>query len=179
MSYAFDLVHLPPGVDREEAYEHMQQQKANSFEHLSRSQRLGPIDPAKEEVKRRLAAALQQRHRSLKTFEFDYSRIAQSEGISESEARRLYRHLELNDPQLSIRILLFDDEAGTEFAFSGDAGGCANALRELWDCLEIMESAGGYSTHDPQLGKFLDLKSDFGLVLKSVCGVEENRGSAE
>jgi alkanesulfonate monooxygenase SsuD/methylene tetrahydromethanopterin reductase-like flavin-dependent oxidoreductase (luciferase family) len=168
MSYGFDLVRLSAGVDRNADYQRLQGEHSKQVS--SGSGDPGPIDPLKEEWKQRLAAALTKRHPSLEIFKRDYSRIASARSIAESEARRLFRNIELNEKQLSFQILLFDDAAGANYSFVGDPRPCADALHALWDCLQVLESEGGLSTYDPQIGKVLDLKHDFDLVRDSVCG---------
>jgi hypothetical protein len=170
VGYGFDLVRLPSGVDRNEAYKRMLKQQEESFQAASRGDRVGLTDPSREEAKQKLAAALLSRHPTLKMFQHDYSRIAMARSIPESEARRRYRNVELSEKQLSIQILLFDDAAGASFSFNGPRKQCGKALRFLWDCLEILESEGGFATYDPQVGKVLDLKSDFEMVRECACG---------
>jgi hypothetical protein len=46
----------------------------------------------------------------------------------------------------------------------------------LWDCLEILRSQVSFSAFDPQVGKVLELSSDFDLVMNTACGRKgENR----
>lgn len=168
MSYGFDLVRLPAGGDRDEAY----QRKLEADEAVPLNE--GPIDPAEESEKRRLAAALMARHATLKLYQRDYATSAEALGVDEAEARRRLRNLELNDRQHGIQIQLFDDSAGVSLSPPGDAQSCARALRVAWDCLKVLESQGGFSTHDPQVGRVLDLKSDFAAVLKCACGVDQD-----
>ncbi len=49
-----------------------------------------------ENLKQKIATALMQYNPRLQPFEFDYTRIAQARQISQEEARRRYRHIELN-----------------------------------------------------------------------------------
>ena len=173
MSYGFFLVRLPAGVDRDEAYRQKLEEEDRVSDGKPDHVNPGPIDPRKEREKQRLAAALMARHPTLELYRRNYPTTARALGIDELEARRRFRHLELNEKQLSIQITLFDDAAGVSFSFDGDARGCARAARVLWDCLEILEFEGGFSTYDTQIDKILDLKSDFGIVLKQTCGVDE------
>lgn len=171
MSYGFDLVHLPAGVDRYEAYNQVLKRKTSE-----RNRGVvdpGPIDPVKEQLKQRLAAALMARHPTIDLYERDYPGIAKARGIDEAEARRLFRTVELNEKEKGFQILLFDDGAGASFSFVGPPRECTRAFRALWDCLEVLESEGGFSTYDTQIDKVLELKSDFEIVLKQVCGVEK------
>jgi hypothetical protein len=103
-------------------------------------------------------------------FKPDFTELARWHHVDISEARRRFRHIELNEEQYSIQITLFDDTAGAAFAFSGAFEECKKAVRLLWDCLELLRSQGGFSAFDTQVGKLLDLDSDFDVVLHTACG---------
>lgn len=170
MSYGLDLVRLPAGKDAEAAYAEYQQERERQYEAgTTAADRLGPVDPEKEERKERVAAALIAINADLERFERNYAAIAQEDAIPEAEARRLYRDVELNDHRHSIQITLFDDEAGISFSYTGRGEACAKALRKLWECLEVLEAEGGYRTYDPQVAKVLDLGSDFETVRSTFC----------
>jgi hypothetical protein len=177
MSYGLDLVRLPAGVDRYEAYKQVleEEEKKISLERNRGVVDHGPIDPLKEQLKQRLAAALIARHPTIELYRRDYSGIAKARGVDEAEARRLFRIVELNEKEMGFQILLFDDGAGASFSFVGQPQDCTRALRVLWDCLEILESEGGFSTYDTQIDKVLDLKTDFETVLKYACGVDREK----
>jgi hypothetical protein len=167
MSYSLDLVRLQPDGDPEEAYR--KQSKATE-EQLRRSGGdQGPVDPTKEHAKQQLAQALVASHPSLRIAQPDFAAIAKSHDIEISEARRRFRNIELNEERFSIQITLFDDAAGVSLSPSGALAECKQAVTLLWDCLQILRSRGGFSAFDPQVGKLLDLDSDFDLVLKTVC----------
>ncbi len=170
MSYGLNLVRLPAGIDPAVAYAQYQEEQVRRYEAgLSAANNPGPIDPAKEERKQHMAAALVASDPDLKKFERNYARIAAEESISESEARRRFRNIELNDHRHSIQIELFDDEAGVSFSFTGKGDDCTAAVRILWGCLHVMESEGDYRTYDPQIARVLDLNSDFDAVRASFC----------
>src|SRR5215472_5352050 len=118
MSYGLDLVRLPSGVDPDEAYgkrsEELEKRLAEGG-----STDPGPIDPKKEEFKRRLAAALMARHPSLRLAQPDFAARARLHSIDVAEAKRRFRNLELNDDRHSVQILLFDDTAGVSFTSAG------------------------------------------------------------
>jgi hypothetical protein len=169
MSYVMDLVRLPAGVDPESAYrqrsKHTEQTLADG-----RGPDPGPVDREKEEAKKQLARVLVARHPSLHAFQPDFTELARWHRIEVAEARRRFRHIELNDERRSIQITLFDDAAGVSFAFSGTFADCDDAIRMLWDCLEVLHTHGGFSAFDPQIGKVLNLESDFDRVLNAACG---------
>jgi hypothetical protein len=153
MSYTIDLVRLPPGADPEAAYREQSKEKEQELL-KTRGVDPAPVDPKKEQAKQQLARALVTRHPSL--------RIAQPDFAA--------RNIELNEERYSIQIALFDDTAGASFSFTGAFDECKTAMRLLWDCLEILRSLGGFSAFDPQVGKVLNLDSDFDTVVKTACG---------
>jgi hypothetical protein len=153
MSYGFALARMPSGwaglTERARAGA-----MRDLLEQMALRDQENPFDPSHEDSKQRLAAAMMARHPSL-------------------ELHRLEdpsRSLELDEDSLWIQISVFDDGAGASFSYVGEPGACARALRVLWDCLEILESEGGYSTFDPQIDKVLDLNTDFDLVSRFACG---------
>jgi hypothetical protein len=168
MSYVFDLVRLQPGLDPEVAYRKQSKETEEELRKSGGDQ--GPIDPRKEQAKQQLARALVTRHPSLRIAQPDFAELARRHDIDVSEARRRFRDIELNEERGSFQITLFDDAAGVSFSFSGAFEECRNAARLLWDCLQILHSQGGFSAFDPQVGKLLNLDSDFDLVLKAACG---------
>jgi hypothetical protein len=168
MSYIIDLVRLPANVDPEAAYRQRSREKE---EELAKHQGdPGPVDPRKQEAKELLARALVTHHPGLRVAQPDFAALARRHGIDISEARRRFRNIELNDEQHSIQIILFDDTAGAAFAFSGAFDECQKAMRLLWSCLETLRSQGGFSAFDSQVGKVLNLDSDFDRVVKTACG---------
>jgi hypothetical protein len=56
------------------------------------------------QTKERITAALIERDSRLEPFKFDYGKIAESEKISEDEARLRYQHVELNPPEGDLAI---------------------------------------------------------------------------
>jgi hypothetical protein len=171
MSYAFELFRPLPGADPRQLPR--KSQGADSSEPAPPSElNPGPIDPKKEEEKERLAAALIARHPTLKRFQPDYAKIASLYSVDAAEARRRYRQVELNESQYSLQIYLFDDAAGASFSCSGSPEESKKALQLLWDCLQLLESKGSFSTYDSQVGRVLDLGKDFNTVLKTACDIE-------
>ena len=168
MSYVFELVHLPAGIDPADAYEKLRREKERSS-HADGGDP-GPLAPAVEDKKRKLVASLLAKNPGLKLFDRNYAAIAQERSITESEARRLFRNLQLNDNAHSTQIEIFDDEAGVAFSFDGTTSECTKAFHLLWDCLQILETEGSFSVYDAQLARVLDLREEFSAVLKKVCG---------
>jgi hypothetical protein len=169
MSYVLDLIRLPANVDPEAAYKERSRVKEAELAN-SRAADPGPLDQRKQEAKEQLARALVSDHPGLRVAQPDFAALARRHNIGISEARRRFRNIELNDEQHSIQIILFDDTAGASFSFSGTFGECQGALRVLWSYLEILRTQGGFVAFDPQVGKVLDLHSDFDHVLDTACG---------
>jgi hypothetical protein len=167
MSYGFDLVKLPSGVDPNVAYQQWKDQ------HVDVELNAGPIDPKVEAEKQRLAAALIARHPNFELFKPDWENVARVHSIDVAEARRQFRHQELNEKRLGVQVQLFDDTAGISSSFDGPPQQCVAALRLVWGCLELLEGEAGFSTYDPQMAKVLDLESDFDLVRRNVCRTDQ------
>lgn len=169
MSYAFDLIRLPAGPDRDQAHRQFLKEKERADNGAADSRDPGPLDPAKEERKQRIVTALTSRNPDLRKFERNYAKIAASRSVSEAEARRLFRDIELNDERNYIQINLSDDEGSIGFSPEGRGEACAKSVRTLWDCLRVLESEAGYAVYDLQLGKILDLESDYDTLVKNIC----------
>ncbi len=129
----------------------------------------GPPDLAAEERKQALADGLRARHPELQPFPFDYPGIARLQGISEEEARRRFRHIELNGPDdgNGIQIELFDDRATVTVPYWHHGPEADPVFAEIWEYLAVLESAGGYRTYDPQLDRILDLGQDLEPALQA------------
>src|SRR5690349_11678917 len=123
MSYDLRLFRPRPGEDPLVTAE-------SEFEEVSTT----PHDPDKEVMKRRLADALTSRNQRLEVFEFDFEQIAESEGITASEAKLRFRHLELNSPEdcrSGIQIRLSDDEASVTVPYWHTGQRAADIFREI------------------------------------------------
>ena len=171
MSYDLTLFRVPKGVDPDEAWDDWIRETESRI--LARSEGvddLGPINSAKEQFKKQLATALVTRHPSLELFTPDYAKIAKVRAIDEAEARRRFRSLELNEERLGIQITLFDNSAGISLSSNGRGDQAQEALRLVWDCLQILQPQGVYAIHDSQVGKVLNLDSDFAMVLRRYAG---------
>lgn len=170
MSYGLDLLRLPPGEDPAEMYKRLSKEQELRVAAGGNS---GPIDPRKEDEKKRLTTALIQRHPTLELAHKDYQELARLHSIDVEQAIRRFRQLELNDKKYPLQILLSDDAAGASLSQADTTNDCRHTVRVLWDCLELLEKEGGFSTYDSQVGKLLDLRTDFPLVLENACGIRE------
>jgi len=173
MGYDFHLFRVPLGVNAIVAYaEQLKDQEAKAMERMAGIDNRGLIDPSKEQIKEQLARALLARRPSLKLVERDYAQLAKAKSIDESEARRQFRELELNERGLGLQVTIFDDSAAVQIPFwRADNEKAEKTLRAAWECLKILESAGGFTTYDPQAGRILKLDSDFSAILKAYRGL--------
>jgi hypothetical protein len=153
MSYELHLIH-----------------KGARWEHpIGRELNPGPAVDSKEEEKRRLARALLRFNPALAIARFDYASLSVSQKIDEAEARRRYRHIELNSEDYSgIQITLFDDTAELIFPYWHSGEQARNVLHEVWDYLYLLQTWGSFITYDPQLERTLHLETDFAAVLAYV-----------
>ena len=160
MSYELYLLRVPPGQQARAVLDrHFQSQEAELNP--------GPSDPAKETEKRRLATALMQFDPGLSIAAFDFANMAALEGIDENEARRRYRHLELNSDDYSgIQITVWDDAAEISFPYWHSGEQAERVLLRVWDYLEVLEQSGKLTVYDPQLAQSLALGFDFQTALQ-------------
>jgi hypothetical protein len=138
----------------------------------------GSIVAVAEEAKQKLADALLQHMPSLRQFVFDYGRIAALEHVDQSEARRRWRHIELNEDDFGLQIILHDENAFAALPYWHEGEKADAAFRALWGCLQVLQIEAEYCIYDPQLGRILDLTShsDFSEVLR---GYGSTRHAAE
>jgi hypothetical protein len=118
-------------------------------------------DPDAGRIKRSVAAALKAQDPRLEVFEYDYSEIAVSLGISVDEARRLYQDIELNHLEHGIQVTLSDHSAWITVAYWHSNPATAEAvMAEIWDYLRTINREAGFLVYDPQLDQLLDLSED-------------------
>ena len=86
--------------------------------------------------------------------------------ISESEAIRQYRHIELNSGDDGIQMELYDDTASLTIAYWHHGEKANQVWGEAWRFLECLQVRGEMSIYDPQLERMLDLDRDFDEVVK-------------
>ncbi len=162
MSYGINLVRLPIGTDP--------QTIASASEAMDEETELNPgqPDPASEEWKRQLVRTLQAINPLLEAFPFDFDELARTEHITEDEARRRFRHVELNgsDQSTGIQITLFDSTATLTVPFWHHGEAAQRVWREIWSYLAVLAREGGLQAYDPQLERVLTLSTDFDAVIK-------------
>lgn len=142
----------------------------------------GPIDPSAESRKQELVRALRAVNSAFEPFEFDHAEIARMQGTSEDDARRMWRHVELNGPDdgNGIQITLHDDHANVTVPYWHRDAAARAAWSEIWSYLRVLESAGGLRTYDPQMEKVLELDRDLDAAMAMYAkGVAVTRQAAE
>src|SRR5262249_42183909 len=75
-------------------------------EAINAAEEAGDSPPASSDLRERIAIALIEHNPRLERFDFDYTKIAESQKISEDEARLRYQHAELNPPEGDLAIQL-------------------------------------------------------------------------
>lgn len=163
MSYDLHLFRPVPGTDLAAAAESSLDAAEDAAEDP------GPPDPAAEARKRELVDALRRVNPVLTPFQFDHAAIARHASISEDEARRRWRHVELNgaDDGNGIQIALHDATASVTLPYWHRDAAARATWEEVWSYLRVLESQGGFRTWDPQIERVLDLARDLEAVLSA------------
>jgi hypothetical protein len=127
----------------------------------------GPPSPAKEERKRILSTALSALNPRLQAFPFDYADLGRVQHIDEEEARKRFRHIELNGSEdgNGIQVTLADDTATITIPYWHHGAAALETFTEVWAYLTLLERDGGLRPFDPQLERPLVLESDLEAVL--------------
>jgi len=122
----------------------------------------GPAGPFKEARKRRVAETLQTADPSIRSFPFDHAEIAKVTGQSIEQAKRNFRHIELNGPDGSsgIQITLFDDYATLTIPYWHTGVDANMVFPDVWKKLQLMQRVGVYVVYDAQVDRVLDLEID-------------------
>jgi hypothetical protein len=127
----------------------------------------GPVRPEVERRKQELAALLLAHNPALSIFPKAFHEIAAMDGITEAEARRKYRDLELNGPDdgNGIQMTLYDSGADVTVPFWHQGEAARVVIGEIWGYLQVLQRAASYTVYDPQLEQILDLDGDLPDVL--------------
>jgi hypothetical protein len=147
---SFDLYLLPAsavGLDPERARAFLDREERNWAAIPD------TVDPACEHRKRQLADLLLGMKPSFQAFHFDFDAIAAFEKISADEARRKYRHIEMNGPDdtAEAQFLVFDRYVLIHW-YSGTTSDEMDAL------LTALSLQGELVVYDPQTARILDLR---------------------
>ena len=132
----------------------------------------GPLNPDSEAQKQTLMTALIVENPQLQPFEFEYPQIARMKGITESEARIEFRHIELSGPDNGngIQIVLFDDNVTVTIPYWHQPPAAVKVFEEVWRYLHVMMRTSRFFVYDPQLDRVLNVVVDQPAVLKKYGG---------
>ena len=118
----------------------------------------GQIRSGDRELKERIAAALIQQNPRLERFDFDYRAIAESDKISEEQARARYQHIELNPPEgdLAIQLFIHNDHAFITMPYWYKGEDADRLFSTVMDYLRVLNKVAGLFAYDPQTDKAFD-----------------------
>jgi hypothetical protein len=152
VGYGFDLVHVPRGLGRDERRAAV----ARAFEELE------PIDEAERTQRVTMPPSPEQsRLAGLLKLRFPRLRVTHESAS----------HIELTERNLWTQISIFENAAGIGMHPGGfSAAKYIEAARLAWDCLGLLEREASFATYDPQLGRVLDLATDFETMLAVLSG---------
>ena len=171
MSYDLHLLRPRPGESVEET----------ATRDADEDSPASPPDPQKEELKRRVAAALISQDKALAIFRFDYKEIARLQKISVADAQLRFRHIELNDDATGIQITLLDDEAGVTVPYWHTGEKAQAVLRRLLAHADTICKETGFVAYDPQLGRVVtsaDLDAVAAVYVAQVHALRDRYPSA-
>lgn len=120
-----------------------------------------PHDVAAAARNEALVAALMAVDPTLERDEYDFQELARWHRISEDEARRRFRTIDLSGPADGHRIgvTLHDAWASTEMPYGASPGG-ADDLAALRRIARVLVHQGGYVAYDPIGPQLLDVDDD-------------------
>jgi hypothetical protein len=127
-----------------------------------------PLDSESVSNRDRVVAALRASNPNLEPFAFDFADIAKSQGITESEARMRFHHVELNGAEdgNGIQITVFGTGVSVAVPYWHQGQMAETVWNEIWTYLQILTSAGNLRVYDPQLDRPLDLAIDRADVVR-------------
>jgi len=103
-------------------------------------------------TKETITAALIDHNPRLERFKFDYEKMAESQKISEDEARSRYQYVELNPPEgdLAIQLTVYDDHVFISIPYWYRGLTADQVFSECSAYLRIIRRTAGFFTYDPQ-----------------------------
>ena len=154
MSYDLYLLRQRPGESTDDVLEQQE---------LDEDIDSGPLDPACEERKRKLAAAIEAAAPVFKPFVMDYAEVAKAMNCMEEQARRRMRHIELNEeppPGHGIQVTVNDDSVAVTVPYWHTGEKARRAFEIIAQVCEPAVKAWGLAIHDPQLDRMVTLPAD-------------------
>jgi hypothetical protein len=162
MSYDIHFAKVPAGA----AFD-------DHIEHLTIAEESAPLDPAVEAEKLSIANALRAVLPELEPVKNDYAEIARIEGTSEADARRSHRAIELNQepgPGDGLQILISDAQVSISLPYWHVEPAAAIVFEKIARCVGVL-AARGFTCHDPQLGREVNIANDRPEMLANYLSV--------
>lgn len=170
MSYDLYLFSLAPGQSAQNRFEQLTIDDGDDFPDP------GPINPAAEKQKRDLAAAITALNPQMLPFKFDYAEVAKYIGKNLDDARRLFRHIELNDESANsrgIQVTIYDDHATITVPYWHKTPKAATVFKEIASFGRALSKAYPV-TYDPQLDRPISWDADTAAVLAAYSRIADN-----
>gem|GEM_PF-3423909 len=117
----------------------------------------GPIVEGLEVQKQRILETVLRRVPELEHYTFDYADLARHAKVSEDEARRRWRHLELWNEEFGLDVDIYDEiiTMAVDRAFKGEKE--QQAMNALWEICRIARREWRLQAYDPQLERLVDV----------------------
>lgn len=111
-----------------------------------------------QDTKDRIVTALITHNPRLERFQFDYNKIAESQKITEAEARARFQHVELNPPEggLAIQLTVYNDRVFVSFPYWYKGEKANGVFAECSEYLRVIRRTAGFFAYDPQVGTAFD-----------------------
>jgi hypothetical protein len=121
-------------------------------EAINAAEEAGDSKPTFSQTRERITAALIEHNPRLEQFKFDYTKIAESQKLSEDEARLRYQHAELNPPEgdLAIQLTVHDDHVFISIPYWYRGAEANQVFLQCSDYLRVIRRTAGFFAYDPQ-----------------------------
>lgn len=171
MSYDLRLARPRPDTSLEQLFERIMTDQE--------SDEAAPTDPSVERFKAQIAASILADLPRMTQFEFDHADIAAMLQCTEDEARRRFRHIELNQDDTGAQITIYDEQISMSLPYGHEGAAAWEALGQLGSVCHALAERWGFVTFDPQLGRIVDWDADMGAVVAAYSRVTSASASVE
>lgn len=160
MTYEITLFKPRPGEDPKITAERSEEEE--TFEEASR------LDPEREKLRLRIAAALQEANPSLERYVFDLDEMERVRTLPVEKVKLLSRYIDIHAPEENhpIEVHLYDDNVYVTFLGGENRTETQAIFEEGWEYLKIIQRESGFVAYDLQLGIILDLSQGCQDALK-------------
>src|SRR5262245_42022976 len=112
-----------------------------------------PVDPAAENLKAEVAAAVVGLIPTMEPFKSEYDKVAEALSCTQEEARLRFRHVELTDVRQGheAQITIFDRHVFVTVPFSHGGPAADAVLGDIAAVGRMLAKRWGFVTYDPQL----------------------------